>query len=116
MKGRNMNIAIPVAGSQLCPHFGHCESFAIITVDESGAITNKRSETPPPHEPGILPAWLRSLEVDHVIVGGMGQRAQVLFSEYSISLTTGAPLAAPEELVKAYIERTLECGENLCDH
>ena len=26
-------IAIPVAGGQLCMHFGHCEQFALLDVD-----------------------------------------------------------------------------------
>lgn len=30
-----MKIAIPMAGGQLCMHFGHCEQFALVDVDET---------------------------------------------------------------------------------
>ena len=29
-----MKYALPVSGGVLCPHFGHCEQFAMIDVDE----------------------------------------------------------------------------------
>ena len=29
-----MKIAIPVADGKLCMHFGHCEKFALIDIDE----------------------------------------------------------------------------------
>ena len=28
-----MRIAVPTAYGKLCPHFGHCETFAIVDVD-----------------------------------------------------------------------------------
>jgi len=111
-----MIIAVPLVGGKLSPHFGHCESFAIMDIDSQGNVVVKRELTPPPHEPGILPSWLHSLGVQHVIVGGMGSRAQGLFYENGISLTVGAPSAAPEELAVAYIKGTLAGGDNVCDH
>ena len=74
-----MKIAIPVAEGLLCAHFGHCERFSIVELDESGTVGTIREEIPPAHEPGVLPAWLKSLEVTHIIAGGMGGRAQGLF-------------------------------------
>jgi ATP-binding protein involved in chromosome partitioning len=29
-----MKIAIPVVNKQLCLHFGHCEQFVLVDVDE----------------------------------------------------------------------------------
>jgi Mrp family chromosome partitioning ATPase len=54
-----MRFAIPMAAGQLCLHFGHCEQFALIDVnEETKVITNQTMVTPPPHEPGLLPRWL----------------------------------------------------------
>lgn len=111
-----MKIAIPVANGMLSPHFGHCEAFTIFDIDESGEVTSRRSETPPPHEPGVLPSWLKSLNVEHIIAGGMGNRAQMLFSEYGISVTAGASGTDPEQIAQAYVKGELKCGDNLCDH
>lgn len=112
-----LKIAIPLANGSLCMHFGHCEEFAILEVDEN-AKTILKSETmiPPPHEPGVIPRWIGSLNVNLVIAGGMGPMAQQLLASQGIQVLAGASPAAPEELVKAWFEGALECGVNVCDH
>jgi predicted Fe-Mo cluster-binding NifX family protein len=111
-----MKIAIPLAEGKLAMHFGHCEQFALLDVDESGSVTAKEEITPPPHEPGLLPAWLHELGATHIIAGGMGSRAQGLFKQNDIEVIVGAPSMAPEELVSRHVGGTLENGENVCDH
>ncbi len=110
-----MRIAIPTAQGTLCPHFGHCERFAIVEV-EGKEIVKTEYQTPPPHEPGVLPAWLHQLGVDVVISGGMGMRAQQLFAQNNIKVVYGAPSLEPEEVARAYVEGTLQTGDNICDH
>ena len=51
-----------------------------------------------------------------IIAGGMGQRAQALFSEHGIEVVIGAPAETPENLVNSYLAGTLKSGENVCDH
>jgi predicted Fe-Mo cluster-binding NifX family protein len=112
-----MKIAIPVANDKLCMHFGHCETFAILTVDpQTKKITGREDLTPPPHEPGVLPKWMGEQNVNLIIAGGLGQRAQQLLVEQNISMVIGAPSATPEELVTAYLDGTLKSGDNVCDH
>ena len=112
-----MKIALPVVDGRLSMHFGHCEQFALVEVDETRK-TVLRTEylTPPPHEPGVLPRWLREQGAGVVIAGGMGRRAQSLFAEHGIEVIVGAPSEAPEEVVSAYLADTLKTGENICDH
>ena len=112
-----MRIAIPLTDGKLSQHFGHCEQFAIIDVDSDGkSIKNLELASPPAHEPGVLPTWLSQLQVELVIAGGMGQRAQQLFAQNHIEVAVGAPAQSPEDLVSAYLEGRLQCGENICDH
>ena len=112
-----MKIAIPTADGRLCAHFGHCEGFAIIEVDQqSKGIVSKSMQKPPPHEPGVLPRWLRELGADLIIAAGMGQRAQQLFAQSGITVVVGAPAEPPEQLATAYLSGTLQAGDNLCDH
>jgi len=111
-----MKFAVPVLNGVLCPHFGHCERFSIIETDESGKIISSTLQTPPPHEPGVLPEWLGNMGVTHVIAGGMGIRAQDLFKSKGISVTVGAPMLESEKLVDTYIKGELISGENICDH
>jgi predicted Fe-Mo cluster-binding NifX family protein len=112
-----MKVAIPLAQGKLTLHFGHCEQFAIIDVnEETKEIASREDLMPPLHEPGVLPRWLHEQKVNVIIAGGMGQRAQQLFTQNDIKVTVGASVAEPEELVSAYLQGTLEVGSNACDH
>lgn len=114
-ESNTLKVAIPVAEGRLCSHFGHCQQFAVIQINE-GLMGNKELHTPPPHEPGVLPQWLGTLGVNLVIAGGMGQRALSLLAEKGIKVITGSLSQEPEALVKSYLAGTLANGPNACDH
>ena len=119
MKSTNntIKIAIPIAEGRLCAHFGHCGQFAVIVADKDGKTILSREElTPPPHEPGVLPAWLAKMGVQIVFAGGMGRRAQELFGLSGIDALVGLPSETPERLVEDYFAGVLAPGENICDH
>jgi len=112
-----MKIAIPLVNGKLSMHFGHCENFALIEVDEeSKKVTKTDVLDSPPHEPGLLPRWLGERGATVIIAGGMGQRAQGLFAEQNIDVVVGASSSTPEEIVNAYLEGSLAAGQNICDH
>ena len=112
-----MKFAIPTVDGLLCPHFGHCQRFAIIDVNtDDNSISNIETLTPPAHEPGVLPAWLGQMGCDVIISGGMGGRAQTIFNQNGIRVIVGAPSDKPETIVKAYLEGKLITGDNVCDH
>jgi ATP-binding protein involved in chromosome partitioning len=115
IKMDRIKFAIPVAEGKLCSHFGHCDQFAIIET-ENGKILGTSMHTPPPHEPGVLPAWLHEQGTNIIIAGGMGARAQDLFTQKGIKVVTGAPMDPPESLVNQYLAEILVTGENICDH
>lgn len=110
-----MKVAIPLANGKLTAHFGHCQEFALIDVDDN-KIEKKTLLQPPPHEPGVLPKWLNELGTTVIIAGGMGNRALQLFDQAGIKVVTGAPVEDPEILVNSYLENTLVTGDNACDH
>jgi ATP-binding protein involved in chromosome partitioning len=116
-KKNTMRIAIPITDGKLSAHFGHCEEFALMDVNEqTREITNIAKLQPPAHEPGVLPKWLGEQKADVIIAGGMGQRAQQLFAQNNIKVIIGASDQPPEELVSAYLNNTLQTGANICDH
>jgi predicted Fe-Mo cluster-binding NifX family protein len=108
-------IAIPLENGRLCTHFGHCQQFAIVDV-ENNMITEEKLLTPPTHEPGLLPRWLAEKGVTEVIAGGMGQRAIDLFTGQNIKVNVGAQPKSPNELVTDWIKSSLVTGNNACDH
>ncbi|MDY0212181.1 MAG: NifB/NifX family molybdenum-iron cluster-binding protein [Desulfuromonadaceae bacterium] len=112
-----MKIAIPTANDLLAMHFGHCETFTLVTVDpEQKSITAQETVEAPPHEPGLLPRWLAQQDVNLIIAGGMGNRAQDLFRTQGIEVIVGAPAKKPAELAQIYLHDKLTPGTNLCDH
>jgi len=111
-----MKFAVPTSGGKLCGHFGHCEAFALVDTNQEGKILNETYVIPPPHEPGLLPPWLSQQGVSCVIAGGMGARAQQLFTENGVKVVTGAQGEYPKEIVENYLKGTLTTGANTCDH
>lgn len=112
-----MKYAVPVSGGVLCLHFGHCEQFALIDVDDVKKEIIKKELVPAPeHQPGLLPPWLAQLGVNCVIAGGMGMNALNLFNNQGIKVIVGALEDHPDKLVMDYLKGKLATGDNVCDH
>jgi len=110
-----MRIAMPTVGGKLSMHFGHSEQFVLFDIEDQ-TVQKREALTPPAHEPGLLPRWLKEKGVTIVIAGGMGGRAQTLFEQAGIHVICGAFSEEPEEVVDSYLKGTLETGDNACDH
>jgi predicted Fe-Mo cluster-binding NifX family protein len=111
----NKIIAIPLENGVLCEHFGHCEKFAVVVV-ENDAIISIKELTPPEHVPGLYPRWVGQFGVTDVIAGGMGERAIMLFNEQSINAFVGAPVKTAKDLTDDFIAGKLVLTANYCNH
>jgi ATP-binding protein involved in chromosome partitioning len=107
--------AIPTLNEQLTAHFGHCEKFAIVEVEDEKVI-KEEFVTPPVHQPGVYPKFLADQGVQVIIAGGMGQKAQDLFAQNNIEVHMGVNNGSPKALVEDYLSNQLKTGQNLCDH
>jgi len=110
-----IKFAIPTLNGQLTVHFGHCEKFAIVEV-ENNTIIDEHILTPPVHQPGVYPKFLADQGVNVIIAGGMGQQAQMLFAQNNIEVHMGVMDGSPKQLVENLLNNQLKTGENLCDH
>ncbi|HEU65094.1 MAG TPA: ATPase [Chloroflexi bacterium] len=112
-----MRFAVPVTGSKVAAHFGHCSHFALFDVDEATKeIVKKELIASPGHQPGFLPSWLAEEGVSVVIASGMGSRAQAIFNENRIQVVVGVLGDDPEKVVLDFIKGELATGNNICDH
>ena len=111
----NKKIAIPMENGKLCAHFGHCEYFAIVNI-ENNEIKDIQEITPPEHQPGLYPRWVAGFGVTDVIGGGMGQKAIDLFNQQNINAFVGAPMNPARELVSDFISDKLTLTANYCNH
>ena len=110
-----MRIVIPSAEGKLCGHFGHCEYFTFVEVDDETNEISKINELVP--EEGIScqsAAWVAEQGADVVLAGGMGGRPYETLISNGINVFTGCPEIEIEAIVNAFLEQALETGENSC--
>ena len=112
---KEKKFAVPTVNKVLTPHFGHCEQFAIVETEDN-SIVNIGFIEPPVHQPGVYPRFLAEQGVNVIISGGMGFKAQDLFTQNNIEVCMGVSSDSPVYLVEQYLKDQLQTGENLCDH
>ena len=96
-------------------HFGHCQQFAMVEVEQN-TVKEISYLNAPPHQPGLLPRWLAERGATDIIAGGMGQRAINLFNDRGVNVFVGAPTLSPTELVNGFLQNSLSFSANYCDH
>lgn len=107
-----MKIAVASEGNYVSGHFGHCEGFTIYEEEAKNGFT--RTFVPNPgHRPGYLPVFLKELDVNVIIAGGMGETAQQLFDENGIEVVTGAE-GISDDIVQSYVRGQLKSSGDIC--
>jgi len=107
-------IAIPVDGTKISQHFGHCQQFCLVKIDGK-ELLEKELIPNPGHKPGYLPRYLRELNIDCILAAGMGMRAINLFKENDIEVVTGVS-GEIDYIIDQYLNNCLETDENACNH
>lgn len=107
-----MKIAVSSEGKYVSGHFGHCEGFTIYNV-EDGKVMGSNYTPNPGHKPGFLPLFLKGLNVNVVISGGMGERAQNLFHDNGIEVIVGAE-GLCDDTVQKYVNGELKSTGSVC--
>jgi predicted Fe-Mo cluster-binding NifX family protein len=77
---------------EMSMHFGRCPAYLVAQVTDDNQIEKAEVVENPyfnRHEPGQVPAFIKSLEVDAIIAGGMGPKAINMFQDFGIDVVTG---------------------------
>lgn len=109
-----MKVMIASDRGVVCPHFGHAPEFRLVEIDGS-KVVKEEIYTNPGHAPGVLPRWMKDLDVDIVIAGDMGPRARDLFASFGITVQTCDPMSVDSAL-EALIKGNLSGSSNTCHH
>ena len=109
-----MKIAIATDNHNVAQHFGRCPAYTLVEIEE-GRVAAKEVVENPGHQPGFLPRFLADLGVSCIIAGGMGWRAQELFSAQNIESIVGVT-GSVEQVIEQYLSGDLQSGESLCTH
>ncbi len=112
---KNLRIALPTSDMVTVEaHFGHCKQFAIHSVKDNKVVEVEFVDAPP-HQPGLLPAFLGAKDIQTIITGGMGQRAIDLFKEQNIEVILGAN-GTIKEMLEVYLSGQLVSNGEPCAH
>lgn len=110
----DMKVAIAKEGAAVSEHFGHCEAYAVYSIENKRAVWVEDIANPG-HSPGFLPVYLSERSINTVIAGGMGPRAVDLFCQNGIDVVLGVsgPIA---DAARAFAEGELVGGTSVCTH
>ena len=110
-----MKIAVTYENGKIFQHFGHTEEFKIYTV-ESKDIISSEIVSSDGNGHGALAGFLKGLEVDTLICGGIGKGAKDALKDSGITLYGGVEGDA-DEAVSAFLNDELIFDENVeCSH
>lgn len=112
--GDTVKIAIANDNDRVSEHFGHCSYYTVYSV-ENGVIFRREDLQNPGHQPGILPPFLASHAVTHVIAGGMGPRAVDLFRQHGIEVILGVS-GHVDRIAQEFIAGRIIPGVSTCHH
>lgn len=94
--GDTLRIAVASEGaggldSPVGAHFGRCPVYTVVEVREGRVVDHAVHRNPGAveHTPGAVPKFLRTLNADVVLAGGMGPRAVRRFESFGIEVATG---------------------------
>jgi predicted Fe-Mo cluster-binding NifX family protein len=78
--------------SMVSVHFGRCPYFVLVDFEQEEVKTTRAVPNPyyQQHQPGQVPGFIHSQQVDVMLTGGMGGRAIAFFEQYGIQAATGA--------------------------
>ena len=107
-----MRVAISTDGDFVSAHFGRCPQFTLVDIDKN-KVTKREIIDNPGHHPGFLPQFLSEKGATCIIAGGMGMRAQELFSQAGIDSILGVE-GSIDSVVEQLLAGTLKGGESIC--
>jgi len=112
-----MKIAIPTRGSRVDDHFGHCEAYSVLTIDDSNSITHTEL-VPSPEGCGcktnIIPA-LKEKGVEVMLAGNMGAGALNKIQSNGIKVVRGCS-GEVKDVVINYLQNKITDSGIGCTH
>lgn len=110
-----MKIAVTYENGNVFQHFGHCKEFKIYEIEDKKIVsTHIAPVTGEGH--GALAGFLKSMQVDSLICGGLGGGAKQALNELNIAVYPGVSGAA-DQAVQSLLTGHLHYNPNTqCSH
>lgn len=107
-----MKVAIAMDGNNVSGHFGKCENFTVIEIENSKVI-NKTILNTSGNQHGLLPGFLASNDINAVIAGGMGEGARQNLISNNIEIFSGV-IGNIDDVINEYMNGTLKTNNTIC--
>jgi len=107
-----MKIAIPTEATNVSSHFGKCENFTIVEIENS-KIKSKVIINTEGNQHGLLPTFLAAHGVNVVIAGGMGEGARQNLISNNIEIISGVS-GNIDEAISSYMNGNLKSNDVGC--
>lgn len=107
-----MKIAIATEGTNVSEHFGRCEDFTIVEIENSEVISKVMINTVG-NQHGLLPVFLLSHGAMTVVSGGMGDGAKQNLKSNGMEILTGVS-GSVEDAILAFINGSLISDDSGC--
>ncbi|MCX7709467.1 MAG: NifB/NifX family molybdenum-iron cluster-binding protein [Clostridia bacterium] len=107
-----MKIAIATEGTNVSGHFGKCENFTMVEIENS-SVKSKAVVSTLGNQHGLLPGFLASHHVDVVIAGGMGEGARQNLVSNGIEIISGVS-GNIDEVIKVFMSGDLKSSNAGC--
>lgn len=110
-----IKVAVPSRDGQVDEHFGHCQYFTVVSVDDAKNIVAEETFTP---DPGCgcksnLVSVLSEMGVSALVAGNMGQGAVAKLGQGGVKVTRGA-FGPVREAVQAWLDGRLKDNLEVC--
>ncbi len=112
-----MKIALPTRENTIDSHFGHCEHYTIIEIDDNKNIL-KKEILASPEGCGCksdIAYTLADMGVSLMLAGNMGQGAVNVLKAQNIDVLRGCS-GTVDDVVNAYLLGSLTDSQLTCDH
>lgn len=112
-----MKIALPTRNGKIDSHFGHCEYYTIVEINENNEIVSKNTLESPVGCgcKSNIAYTLSELGVKLLLAGNMGQGAVNVLSSQNINVIRGCS-GDVDEVVKLWIQGQIKDSSIVCDH
>lgn len=100
-------------------HFGHCECYTIVDVNDAGEVTQVSVQPPVDHAQGgcLAPVmYLADMGVTDLLAGGMGLRPMMGFLQNGVKVFYAGQCATVGQAVQLHLQGALPAfsPENTC--
>lgn len=110
-----MKIAVTYENGQIFQHFGHTQQFKLYDAEDGKILSEQVVDTNGSGH-GALAGFLKEMQAEVLLCGGIGGGAQAALAEAGIALYGGISGSA-DDAVKAFLENRLAFDPNVrCSH